>query len=68
VSELLDNLTSVEVMRLEPGDVIVASVESPITQDTAERMAAQLREKFPDHHVLVLSDGVKITLTRETAD
>jgi len=65
VSDLLDNLTSVEVMRLEPGDVIVASVDSRIDSESAARITDTLRTKFPDHDVLVLSRGVKISLTRE---
>ena len=68
MTDLLDNLTSVEVMRLEPGDVIVASVDGRVDQQTAGWIKERLQERFPEHDVLIFAGGVKISLTREVSD
>ena len=68
MSELLDNLTSVEVMHLTPGDVIVATFASRIRPEDAERYHEILTDRFPDHKVLILSDGVSLSLTREDSE
>ena len=44
------------VLRLEPGDIIVARVKSRLTAESASRLKAQLEPQFPGHKVLVCED------------
>jgi len=58
----------VEVLRLEPGDVVVLTVpdDRRIPPDRVADAKALLEEKFPGHEVLVVM-GAKLSLVR-TAD
>lgn len=63
------NLTikgSIRVLRLEPGDVIVASFpdHNRIPGGALEQIRDALKEKFPGHEVLLMGGGVELEVAR----
>lgn len=47
-----------QVLRLEPGDVVVMSWPEPLTLDDADRMHQMLKSAFPRNRSLIIdSDG-----------
>lgn len=56
----------IEVLRLQPGDTIVVSVDDRIDRDTLKRWRDVLEERFPNHPVVVTS-GAQITVHRQDA-
>jgi hypothetical protein len=53
----------VESLHLEPGDRIVVSIEEParFTPELVDRLMTELKSEFPEHNVLILSPGLRIT-------
>ena len=54
----------IEVLRLKPGDVIVAHVEKSITREMADSISHQLKERFPDHEILI-TNGITLSVQRD---
>lgn len=62
-----DELTikgDVEVLRLQPGDIIVVTLDGRHGREAVSRIGEQVRERFPDHEVLV-ADGVRLSIQRD---
>lgn len=57
----------IEVLRLQPGDVLVVSLEGHVPGDIYARVAEQMRERFPDHEVIVTRDITLSVQRQETA-
>ena len=60
----MDELPSVEVMRLEPGDIVVATFEKAISPDHCRAALELLRDRFPDHQVIACAGGMKLSVAR----
>lgn len=56
-------LPEVRVLRLQPGDIIVAKLHDEATLAHAEEIRGQLQEKFPDYEVLMLA-GLDLEVAR----
>lgn len=56
-------LRDLRVLRLKPGDVVVARVENLPTA-ALEQIRATLEGRFPDHQVLVVSGKVEMAAIR----
>lgn len=56
---------SVESLHLEPGDRIIITLDDKITQrhfnEAVEQIREQFRKEFPDHEVIIMSAGLRIT-------
>jgi hypothetical protein len=57
-------LASVELLRVQPGDVIVARVETPLNREQAQEIKSKLREYFRDNEVLITPTTIRISLVR----
>jgi hypothetical protein len=57
MADLPTEVEEVRVLRLQPGDIIVANLaeRSGTTWEAAEKLRERLKEAFPDHEVLVCS-------------
>ena len=51
------------MLRLEPGDVIVARIDDSVSMKDAELLKEKLGEAFPGHKVLICS-GVTLEVAR----
>jgi hypothetical protein len=55
----------IEVLRLQPGDTIIVTLtDGHATAEIAERIKAQVKERFPNHDVIV-ADRVRFSVQRE---
>ena len=61
-----EELPSVEIMRLQPGDVIVANFEHG-DRETIRAALVTLQERFPGHEVLAVGRGVRLSVAREAS-
>ena len=52
---------SIESLSLKPGDTVVASTDEVLTPEQGKAMRDALVAKFPDHDVLVVAGGVRIS-------
>lgn len=50
----------VSVLKLQPGDTLVLSVPTPISQATADRLKACIEDKFPGVTGMVIDQGMKV--------
>lgn len=61
MNEEIRYLGDVQRLVLNPGDTVVLTIDSIISEDTALRLKTQLQNILGDgYHYLVLSDGMKI--------
>lgn len=58
-------LEPLQVLRLQPGDILVMTYPMPLSSSFIERLRAQLRERFPEHEVMVLDSGGHLGVVRE---
>lgn len=49
-------------MRLLPDDTVVVSCDHKLTMDDATRVKEHVKGIFPDHEVLVLSEGFALSI------
>jgi hypothetical protein len=55
----------IEVLRLQPDDLIVVSLDYSITPERAQFLAAELEKRFPKNNVLIVADGAKLSVQRD---
>lgn len=55
---------SVEVLRVQPGDVVVYTHSRKLNIADVEQFTSQLHRLFPDNDVCIIEDGAKISLMR----
>ena len=63
MAEIPQELESVKVLRLEPGDVIVAKLADHHNYDVAEKARMRLEECFPGYKVVILG-GIDVEVQR----
>lgn len=64
LSELLKlapEVKQVQILRLEPGDIVVLSAPGMISEDSAQRIKNYWDESFNDFKCVVLGDGIEVT-------
>lgn len=66
-TRLKNTTAEVKVLRIQPGDVLIARVPGPITTVVAEHLRDQVAREFPGHKCLVLSEGLELDVAREKA-
>lgn len=54
----------VEVLRLQPSDKLVVTVDKPLTNAQIQSIQSALKPQFPNHQVLIFSGGMKLTVIR----
>lgn len=66
VTPMLDGekLARVEVVNIQPGDVLVVRTERLLSRDQRETMCAQLASVFGDVKIAVLEDGMTLDVLR----
>ena len=57
----------VQVLRLEPGDVIVLELDRHPSAVEAEAIRNQAEAIWPNHRVVVLEKGTRLKVARETS-
>lgn len=67
MSDELPAIQKIELLRLEPGDVVVATAEASCTNEQAARIREVLEAKFPNHDVLVVA-GLALAVARVDSD
>jgi hypothetical protein len=60
VARMSEITINVEPFRPEPGDIIVAKVQGRLSMDQIQRIGTILKERFPDHQVAVLDEGIEL--------
>ena len=60
-----EHRVSVQVLRLEPGDVIVIQSADQLTDQACGYIREGLHRLFPDHEVAILDSGLKVGLIRK---
>lgn len=57
-------LPSIEVLRLEPGDILIVTPDHELTKEQADYVQSRFAGKLPGHEVLVVSDSIKLSVIR----
>lgn len=65
-AELLKN-DPPHVVKVEPGDVVVVSLQSQLRPDSRVHISELLERQFPSNRVLVLDGGVRLQIVRGAA-
>ncbi len=60
----LPEVKKAEILRLEPNDTIVVSLDRYATAENCERLRALMKQKFPNHNVLVKDGGIDISIIK----
>ena len=59
---------AVELLRLRPGDRLLLHSPHRLSPSDTRRIYAQLRERYPDHEVLIVDGGNRLSVLREEDD
>lgn len=62
------SLPEVRVLRLQPDDVLVTVVNRHLSRECTATVAAQLKEEFPGHRVLITEHIELLVVRPEVAD
>lgn len=62
----LPEIVKLEVVKLEPGDTIAATIRRGMSQESMARIGEQLKDRFPEQTILVLEEGnIKLEVFRK---
>lgn len=56
--------TELSIIRLRPGDTVVLTCPVTVTMQQAEMIGARAQRAWPDHRVVVITNGVYVTAVR----
>lgn len=60
-------LGDVQRLELRPGDVVVLSLDAPVTDQTADLLKRRMETAIPGHQCLIMAAGMKLgVLARES--
>jgi hypothetical protein len=62
--ELLDKLEKLQVLTLQPGDILVATLSARLPAERLVHSKDQLKRFVPDHEVMVVSSDVELAALR----
>lgn len=57
----------VDVLRIQPGDTLIASTPANLTREAAAHFARQLERYFPGHNAVVLDGGWTLGVARHAS-
>lgn len=60
----LPMLKGIEVASIRPGDVIVAEVDTALSDASSERIKNALSQVWPDTKIVVCSEGMRLKVIR----
>lgn len=60
----MSEVSSVRLLKMEPGDVLVIECPYIVSQEAAGRMAALVKQSFPENKVFVLDGGATLKVAR----
>lgn len=63
-----EELPQVHIARLRAGDLIVLHYDKPIDDATVAHIRADLKPRFPENEVLILEDGMTLSIVRKDSD
>lgn len=58
-------LKEVDILRLQPGDMLVIRAPMRLSDYAKKRIGEAIRKEFPEHKVLVLEEGLSLEVLRE---
>jgi hypothetical protein len=61
---MTDEFQEVRILRLEPDDIVVLAVKATLNARQVAAIRRRLREKFPNHGIMVLS-GAELSVLRK---
>ena len=56
------NVQAVDRTQLRPSSVVVLTLQGKVSAEGIHHMRQLLRQAFPNHHVVVLSDGTTLSI------
>ncbi len=59
------DLETVEVLPLQPGDILLVHVNGRISQAAESAIREQVQRLAPGHDVAILTEGMRISVIRE---
>lgn len=62
--DLLERIEEIRVVRLRPGDVVVARSAVALDQEDSREIAEALKSLFPDNKCILLAGGIDIEVVR----
>lgn len=62
----LSAIRKIEVLELNPDDVLLFSVKENISEETAERIQKYLKERLPGQKTIITAGGVEVKVIRTT--
>jgi len=65
--ELLDKLEKLQVLTLQPGDILVVTSHARLSAQQLHHLKEQLEQFVPGHQVMVVSSDVELAALRTTA-
>lgn len=65
--ELLDKLEKLQVLTLQPGDILVVTAPAGLSQEAAVVLREQLMTDVPEHQVFVMAAGMELAALRTAA-
>ena len=60
--KLPDVEASLEKLRLEPGDIVVLSIDMPMKAEQARAIREHFRRQVPDNLAILLTHGLKLSV------
>lgn len=58
-------LVATQVLRLQPGDILVVKSERRLTVEQATALREHVKERIPDHEVLVIPPDLDLAVLRQ---
>ena len=59
----------IQVLRLQPGDKILVTItQGSITPEIAERISEALERNIPGHEVVIVAEGIQLSVARDVVD
>jgi DNA-binding NarL/FixJ family response regulator len=59
---LSDIEASLQILRLAPDDIVVLSIDMPMTREQGMELREHFRRQVPDHLVIILAHGLKLSV------
>lgn len=63
----LEEVPAVKLLRLEPGDVLVVETDTILSNESSRRIGSLIEREFPGHRVVVLDAGTRLKVARGAA-
>jgi len=64
----IEYLKNAQTITVKDGDVVVISVDGPVSMEGANMIREHIKAMFPNNKCLVLSDKMEVGVMREATD